>query len=205
MTVDSFKSLPSCADKETVSSSCILTRCPCSQFNNQVLTLSVLPNIRPFISKSISMFRDFMRNLEQQHKTPPIHFYALTRPVWYPIKGNPSQLSTARITAVKSSYHPLAAHCQPNTVSCRKLLKQTEVPRYRKMVLTNEKHLELHRSAQVPCSGEQADLQCPSDLLLNDYHFLLQHVFQSHLHVSSKGEGRPKPADSKILWDKRWF
>lgn len=54
-------------------------------------------------------------------------------------------------------------------------------------------------------AGEEADLQCPSDLLLNDYQFVLQHVFQSNLQVSCKGEGRPKPADSKILWDKRWF
>lgn len=71
------------------------------------------------------------------------------------------------------------------------------------MVLTNEKHLELHRSAS--CSWRRADLQCPSDPLLNDYQFLLQHVFQSNLQVSSKGEGKPKPSDSKILWDKRWF
>lgn len=107
VTVDSFKSLPSCTDKETVSSSCILTHCPCSQSSNQVLTLSVPPSIRPFISKSISVFKDFMRNLEKQHKTPPIHFYALGRLVENPIKENPPQLSTARITAVKSSYHPL--------------------------------------------------------------------------------------------------
>lgn len=63
-----------------------------------------------------------MRNLEKQHKTPPIHFYALVRLVENPIKENPPQLSTARITAVKSSYHPLAAHCQPNS----QLQKATE-------------------------------------------------------------------------------
>lgn len=142
-----------------------------------------------------------MRNLEKQHKTSPIHSYALARPVQNPIKANPSQLSITRTTAVKSSYQPLAAHCQPNPASCRKLLRQSEVPRYRKIVLTNEKHLKLHRSAS--CCWGRGWLAVPFWPTLNDYHFLLQHVFQSNLQVSSKGEGKSKPSDSKILWDKR--
>lgn len=64
------------------------------------------------------------------------------------------------------------------------------------MVLTNEKH-NWNCTGLFLAAGEEADLQCPFKLLLNDYQFLPQHVFQSNLQVSSKG--RPKPSDSKIL------
>lgn len=153
-TADSFKTLPSYTDQLPH---------PLSSFSTWQ------SSVDPFCSiwygslhfYKYYKFREFTRSLEKHHKTPPIHSYALAKSVYNPIKTNPSQFSSTRTKAafLQSVCHPVAAHCQSTTASCRRLLRQSEAPRYREIVPVHEKPQELHRS--VSCCWGRGWLAVP--------------------------------------------
>lgn len=148
-----------------------LTHCPHSPFGNQVLTLSVPLDMGPFISTNITSL-EFTRSLEKHHKTPPIHSYALARSIYNPIKTNPSQFSSTRTMAafLQSVCHPVAAHCQSTTASCRRLKNCTGL---------------------FLAVGEEADLQCLGVLLLKWLLVLPPADASSDIQVPSKARSSP--------------